>query len=31
MLAAAAADPAIAAGLCWLISGHGRLLPAAVS
>ena len=31
MLAAAAADPAITVGLCWLISGHGHLLPAAVS
>ena len=32
--AAATADPAVAsvaAGLCWLTSGHGRLLPAAVS
>ena len=34
MPAAAAADPAVAsvaAGLRWLTSGHGHLLPAAVS
>ena len=34
MLTAAGADPAVAsvaAGLCWLTSGHGHLLPAAVS